>query len=230
MITRMNNRLIQTFVCLMTLGLAIPAFATPIIGEAVADLGSTTSIGTGSGGWIDFYIPLNDSEVYDGTLVSDTCDSTGSGVGTCTGGELLMFLYFGANWSGQTEVTIDFEDLDAGDFADTGYFVEVLAVIVSAAGGTEILSLGQTDVGALLTGDKTSQQLNFDFASDGAFYLQLTFGSQFDAELTPNGWFGNTKESLLATAISVPEPGSLALLGLGMVALGISRRRRHRMQ
>ena len=66
--------------------------------------------------------------------------------------------------------------------------------------------------------------VDFDLNVAGDFYITLVFSTAFDPK-TRNGYYRNTEELMLATATSIPEPGTLALLGIGPLILGISRKK-----
>lgn len=198
---------------------AAPAVATPIVGTAIDPNGDPIASGDG---WYDFYIPLDGVEDYDGSLVRDYCRTDRAN--ECLGGTLNMKMHFAADWTGQTTVSFDFDDLDIDGFNDTNHFFEVLGLAVEDSGGT-VLSLSQSEVAGLLTGNRNAQQLVFDFNATGEFYVHLTFGTQFNDP--PGRRYRNTLESIYGGAVStVPEPGTLALLGAGLLFLAFSQRRK----
>lgn len=209
--------------------LATPAHAIPVVGQTVAGVGDATRVGTqGSEGDIRFFIPLNDSEVYGnrstpgttGGMSSDSC-TIGSRTSNCTGGTLDMFLFFDMPEAGTTTVQLDFTDLDVAGLNDPWYFIETLEVI-DPDGNVLSFSMGDLLAGS----NRDNQSLSFDLDISGPFYLHLTFTTAFN-ERSGNGTYTNTAEYLYATATtSVPEPGTLAMLGTGLLLLGFSRRRK----
>ncbi len=217
-----------TFLVVLVAMLAVPANATPVVGQPVEGVGDPTPTGNqDADGTIDFYIPLNGSEIYGDTsgggtggLSSDSC-TVGSSVEPCSGGMLDMFLFYDMPEAGVATVQFDFVDLDLAGVNDPWFFLEALEIIDPDG---NLLTFSWVD---LLDGsNRGSQALGFDLGVDGSFYLHLTFTSDFHPNTRP-GTYRNTVESLHETATtSVPEPGTLALFGTGLLLLGFSRRRK----
>ena len=72
--------------------------------------------------------------------------------------------------------------------------------------------------------DGQMEQVFFETKADGSFRLGFGDGQIFDND------FGNAATWTLTQTVNpnnVPEPGSMLLMGLALVAVGVARRRRH---
>ena len=212
------SRMLLAFI-VVTFFTILPAQATPIIGTAVANTTSTTPVGSAAGdGTIAFYINLSGSSTYgvDGGTSADTCDFPE----TCKDGTLTMHLFFAGVQPGLTTVMLNFTDLDADGVNDPWFFIEELliydedGVLIATINAASDLDFANYD----------TQMIEFDLDVDGDFYITLVFSTAFDSK-TKERWYQNTAEYMLATATSVPEPGTLALFGFGLLLLAFSRRR-----
>ena len=212
------SRMLLAFI-VVTFFTILPAQATPIIGTAVANTTSTTPVGSAAGdGTIAFYIDLSGSSTYGvdgGGTSADTCEFPD----TCTGGTLTMHLFFAGVQPGLTTVMLNFTDLDVDGVNDPGFFIEELLIY---SGGVLIAIINAASDLDLANYD--TQMIEFDLDVNGDFYITLVFSTAFDSK-TKERWYQNTAEYMLATATSVPEPGTLALFGFGLLLLAFSRRR-----
>ena len=227
------SRRISWLVAIVLLSSAGSTLASPIIGIATEDVTSTTQVPgaeVDGDGRIYFYIPLTDvTETYGvdgGGLSSDTC-SLQTDSSTCTGGALEMFLYFPVAGAGSYLLNIDFGDFDAIGVNDPWFFLEALE-IYDADGGM----LASVTTAADLLASSTSVNQQFELlltGVEGAIHLRFVFESSFDVN-SPYGNYRNTSENLLASVTSVPEPSTLALLGIGLLMMGFTSVRRRRQQ
>lgn len=171
-------------------------------GDAVFKLYNTTDIPDGVGG----YVTLSETEIsgvdyYDVGLTWDA--STGYAGGYGGGGQLVYSL---AMLAGSSERIV----AAAIDSAITGIGTAALARLYDLPAGTFFTNLS-----------------SFDGAHDPihgytAFAPRETVGVQYTFMPSQTGVFQDAHSSFVA---SVPEPASVALLGLGLAGLALTRRK-----
>ena len=199
---------------------AVSPVSADTIGYAVDSTGASL-VGTQSGGTVSFYIPL--TKEASGTYGSggkgtsaDTCSTP-----ACVGGTLDMYLRFSPVQVGASVLTLTFSDLDLIGVNDPTYFLE--KVVITPGDGVPIIQASDSRV---LSANSGTQVLMLPMAvtSSPSFIVKLTFTSSFANP--PGGTYINTVETVRATIRPVPEPLTLATLGLGLLALGIVSRRK----
>ena len=220
--------LLRAMCAALLLALAGAAQAT-VIGTAVRGYGYTTTVGSNNAdGSINFFALLRGSGTYGVSgagLSADTCTIGWSS--TCTGGTLDMWLRFAPVTLGPNILTLQFTDLDLFGVNDPNYFLESVGIFDSL--GTNLAFVDQVTDAAVLSANFNQQTLTLGLtATQNPYYTRLRFRTRFNG--APYGTYMNTPERLLATmsAVSVPEPATLSMLGAGLFLMGFVRRRRAR--
>ncbi len=241
------NRVSATSLVLV-LGLSL---SSPVLGGAIGvtvdGIGSNNGVGSTTyrplldnkplidgatdGVAVEYYIPLVDGDQVPGLPAGDPCTygvtygtyACGTAPDSGNGGvEMSMFLKFDpVSTADPSFLEIWFEDLDLANANDPVGFLETLEVFDS--GGTSLTGL-ITDINSIfVTGDDDTQQLlslDLGVLSFSPLWAELRFSASY------TGYGTNTPEYLIASVTSVPEPATLALLGLGLAMIAMHRRRR----
>ena len=136
-----------------------------------------------------------------------------------------MWLRFAPVTLGPNVLTLQFTDLDLFGVNDPNYFFESVGIFDSL--GTSLAFVDQVTDPAVLSANFNQQTISLGISTtQNPYYTRLRFRTKFNG--APAGTYVNTTEQLLATmsAVSVPEPATLSMLGAGLLLVGFARRRR----
>ena len=163
------------------------------------------------------------SALTDGTFDTQWGDGTPASSHTAwaTAGAGDSVLYNLAGPSALSEVVI------YGGWNDGGRDQQSYEVFIST-NGVDFTSIGDVDTNPGLQGvdlGPIGVRVSFTPAGGGLFASNVT-NLRVDFRAVENGYVGIAEIDAIGTTAAIPEPGTAALLGLGMVGLSIVRRRR----
>jgi hypothetical protein len=177
----------------------------------IAGIGVLGSLDASHAAFMDFAINANGAKEVNSAGVPNQGDPDGSAIGT-----LRLDNGTGSGTTGSASFTLTLNNLDVGTFNLSGHHIHQAP---STTTGSIVLDFGDPDAirtGNILSGTITglpAATITSIFANPAGFYYNV-HNAQFTG--------GAVRDQLVA----VPEPGAIALLGLGGVGGLIARRRR----
>lgn len=169
------------------------------------------------------------------TSVGDFSGTGADGTGVCLNGcdELVVLDSDTTPFSGRFNTTSGGNNwLDSNDISEVTWDISTGGGLFNALG---FMLMDPSDVGATLTielvdGSSVSETITFSQSNGTLFYVSAVLdglASSAMLTLTNSNDFTNDGFGIDDAVVgTVPEPGMLTLLGLGLAALGFSRRKK----
>jgi len=189
---------------------------------ALAALGARADVVCNS---CDFVSTLGTVATYLGEHITTTFDnSTFSNATTGQNGDFTNWWIFRIDPAGLASINAIFLPINNIDNFDVDLF-GINAQVCAQNTGTEGGACSAFGVGGLLASGLTdpvyATVIDFQFLDAGFYAFRVTGTISDLGPLQPASYTGNLQVNPLA----VPEPGSLALAGLGLMGLGFLRRK-----
>ena len=240
---------VEVVVKLRIFALAITLLSIPAISHAGIINGYATNgiddvkIGNYWGDKIKYYIPIDPSGADGQYGVNGYGMSSDSAYAPLGGPVLRMSIFFDIPdgmkgdmltlWFGDLDLShlnTPQDPADGSGFFETINFVDGLGSITSGINDewsdlSSLANVSVNDNGIVPPNNSNVTVTISDLHLSGNFWLNLEF-TAYDINLSDKHKWYNTKEKLSATLhTSVPEPAIIALFGVGLLGLGMARRR-----